>query len=223
MGRLAFNSQMMLFSQGVALPAGYRSVASIAKLDPVAWFDTEAALDWTKDVSLNVVAKVQGNSALFFGNIGSGGNGDTVNMEWDGSSYHVWIGLNRGDIQLSPNMKYAFGLILSTRNGTMKYWATLNGADAGSVECPLPDGFDGSRGGTLQIYNDYRHLGSFGSFGLYSATIRNGGEPVRNYTPAVRVSDNAVGLYDLCGSTCRLTGTPFYVNANNGPGFAPGT
>ena len=34
--------------------------------------------------------------------------------------------------------------------------------------------------------------------------------------PAVRVSDNAVGMYDLCGTVCPLTGTPFYVNAGSG-------
>lgn len=34
--------------------------------------------------------------------------------------------------------------------------------------------------------------------------------------PALRNSDNKPGLYDLCGSICPLTGTPFYVNAGTG-------
>ena len=39
---------------------------------------------------------------------------------------------------------------------------------------------------------------------------------VRNLTPVVRDSDNKPGLYDLCGSICPLTETPFYVNAGTG-------
>lgn len=38
----------------------------------------------------------------------------------------------------------------------------------------------------------------------------------RDTIPALRLSDNKPGLYDLCGSICPLTGTPFYINAGTG-------
>lgn len=41
-------------------------------------------------------------------------------------------------------------------------------------------------------------------------------EFVRNFIPALRLSDHKPGLYDLCGSICPLTDTPFYINAGTG-------
>lgn len=46
--------------------------------------------------------------------------------------------------------------------------------------------------------------------------IFNGNGNIRNYIPALIEFDSKPGLFDLCGSICPLTGTPFYVNA--GPG-----
>lgn len=34
--------------------------------------------------------------------------------------------------------------------------------------------------------------------------------------PCYRKSDGVIGMYDLCGSICTLTGTPFYINAGTG-------
>lgn len=39
---------------------------------------------------------------------------------------------------------------------------------------------------------------------------------VRNFVPCYRQSDNVIGMYDLCGSICPLTGTPLYINAGTG-------
>lgn len=45
---------------------------------------------------------------------------------------------------------------------------------------------------------------------------------VRSYVPCVRISDSKPGMYDLCGSVCGLTGTPFYVNSGTGADFTWG-
>lgn len=37
-----------------------------------------------------------------------------------------------------------------------------------------------------------------------------------NFIPCYRKSDNKPGMYNLCGSICPLTGTPFYINAGTG-------
>ena len=42
------------------------------------------------------------------------------------------------------------------------------------------------------------------------------GSHIRLLKPALRISDNKPGLYDLCGSICPLTGTPFYINSGTG-------
>lgn len=42
---------------------------------------------------------------------------------------------------------------------------------------------------------------------------------IRSYIPCVRISDSKPGMYDLCGSICPLTGTPFYINAGAGKDF----
>jgi hypothetical protein len=39
---------------------------------------------------------------------------------------------------------------------------------------------------------------------------------VRDYVACYRKNDGVVGLYDLSGSICPLTGTPFYINAGAG-------
>jgi hypothetical protein len=41
-------------------------------------------------------------------------------------------------------------------------------------------------------------------------------ELVRNMVACERISDGTIGMYDLCGSICPLTGTPFYINAGTG-------
>lgn len=37
-----------------------------------------------------------------------------------------------------------------------------------------------------------------------------------NLVPCYRKSDGVIGLYDLCGSICPLTNTPFYINEGTG-------
>ena len=51
--------------------------------------------------------------------------------------------------------------------------------------------------------------GHKGSWTLYSLKIWNGGTPMRDFVPARRESDNAVGLYDLVGDA-------FYANSGSG-------
>ena len=57
-----------------------------------------------------------------------------------------------------------------------------------------------------------------GGQGLYmkSAKILKSGIRIRDFVPCVRQSDNEPGMYDLCGSICPLTNSPFYTNAGTG-------
>ena len=52
-----------------------------------------------------------------------------------------------------------------------------------------------------------------------SCEITSGTSIIRSYIPCVRTSDSKPGMYDLCGSICPLTGTPFYINSGTGADF----
>ena len=54
-----------------------------------------------------------------------------------------------------------------------------------------------------------------GKLRMYYCQIYNNGALIRDYVPMLR-SDGKAGLYDLCGSICPLTNTPFYTNAGTG-------
>lgn len=50
----------------------------------------------------------------------------------------------------------------------------------------------------------------------YSSKMIKNGVAVQNLIPCVRKSDSKPGMYDLCGSICPLTNSPFYINAGTG-------
>lgn len=54
---------------------------------------------------------------------------------------------------------------------------------------------------------------SMDKLSIYSATIDNGANRLRDMVPCRRKSDNKPGMYDLTGSICPLTNSPFYINA----------
>jgi hypothetical protein len=56
---------------------------------------------------------------------------------------------------------------------------------------------------------------------MWYCKIWEGNNIIRNYIPAIRLSDNKVGLYDLAGSICSLTNTPFYINSGSGNFLMP--
>ena len=52
--------------------------------------------------------------------------------------------------------------------------------------------------------------------------LRGSDTDTYNFVPCVRDSDNKPGFYDLAGSICPLTGTPFYINSGSGADFVAG-
>jgi hypothetical protein len=57
--------------------------------------------------------------------------------------------------------------------------------------------------------------GGFASGGVRGADFiwREAGVKKMHLVPCYRKSDKVIGMYDLCGTICPLTGTPFYINA----------
>ena len=56
----------------------------------------------------------------------------------------------------------------------------------------------------------------------YWMRIRKDGVLTRNLVPCVRIADSKPGMYDLCGSICGLTNSPFYINSGSGADFTWG-
>lgn len=63
----------------------------------------------------------------------------------------------------------------------------------------------------ILVGHDYNNsmMGRMAYFKIYES-----GELVRDFVPCYRKADDVTGFYDLCGSICPLTGTPFYINSN---------
>lgn len=51
---------------------------------------------------------------------------------------------------------------------------------------------------------------------MYSAKLFDMPNIIREFIPCYRKSDGVIGMYDLAGSICPLTGTPFYINSGAG-------
>lgn len=73
----------------------------------------------------------------------------------------------------------------------------------------------------FKLFTDGRS-GTYGGQKHYYTRMIVDGVVVRSYAPAVREADNKPGLYDLCGSICLLTDSPFYVNSGTGADFTWG-
>lgn len=54
---------------------------------------------------------------------------------------------------------------------------------------------------------------------VYSCEFEQNNILVRNLIPCARIADNKPGMYDLCGSICPITNSPFYINSGTGADF----
>ena len=63
---------------------------------------------------------------------------------------------------------------------------------------------------------DQRHSLPIGMIRVYKFSIKTPERNIVNFVPCYRKSDGVIGMYDLCGSICPLTNTPFYINAGTG-------
>lgn len=51
---------------------------------------------------------------------------------------------------------------------------------------------------------------------IYYFNSKSTTDDIRIMIPCYRKSDGVIGMYDMCGSICTLTNTPFYINAGTG-------
>ena len=86
---------------------------------------------------------------------------------------------------------------------------TGTNVDIGEFECPF----------TLTLFALNRNAGiAYPNAGnkCFLAKFYDRNVLMRHFVPCVRESDGKPGMYDLCGSICPLTDSPFYTNAGTG-------
>lgn len=54
---------------------------------------------------------------------------------------------------------------------------------------------------------------------LWEHRITEYGIAIQRLVPVVRLADSKAGMYDLCGTICTLTNSPFYINFGTGTDF----
>lgn len=146
------------------------------------------------------------------------GGGNANDTNWTCNFYHyimqlrLYVGTsgNIFNYNLSADVPYDVDCVVNPLNHT--YDISFNGQRQygsfnGSLSTYSPYLFSFNRGGT-RVYN-------FAGKCWYLKMFYND-NVVRDLIPALRISDYKVGLYDLCGSICPLTNTPFYINAGSG-------
>ena len=131
-------------------------------------------------------------------------NATTVTFN-KGGSYNTFAFTN----QLNTLYRVIFNTIGTKRIGSINGTSIVNSNNAGGTLAPVNN--------IAFLYAWYYGRVSSSKAKLYSWKIYDRNSSlVRDFIPVIRVSDSKTGLYDLCGSICSLTGTPFYINAGTG-------
>lgn len=190
------------------LPAGYREVEYLESTG-VQWIDTGQPLTERSRVEVqvsNVSGISSGDHMLFGANSTEATAGFW--MEWYNSTVYVCLSHTRSytSVQGVPSAP-SYHIIQSVNDGlvinNVKYKTFTTGSFT-TLNCVL--------------FN-YSSLKYPISCRIQRFIISENGCQVRHYIPCVRIADSKPGMYDLCGSVCPLTGTPFYVNAGTGADF----
>lgn len=190
-----------------ALPAGYRRVEYIESTGEQ-WIDTGV-------VASNIPLCIKADFAFTaFSNAGSFIIG-AANNSTDATTLGVYSGRFR--LWLQGAAAY-YGTqdanrhvcVLNASNGTTFDGSSVSGLSSTQVNitCPL----------SFWLFRRNGMDGDMGKAKLYSAEMLVG-TAIRSFVPCVRIFDNKPGMYDLCGSTCPLTNSPFYVNSGTGADF----
>lgn len=211
---IAGNTQMMYWNQRrTRLPEGYREVDYLESTG-AQWIDTGVIPSHARgdDVYSQIefqclnLSRQQRISGVYYGT----------------QLYYIQFFLN-----LDPSA--IFGVQVNSRDWCIYGEADTDWHTAGYDVLTRTANFDGTEYQYDNISSSVEHR-----FPLYLFARNNNGvtdsffigriraftyTDIRSYIPCVRISDSKPGMYDLCGSICPLTGTPFYINAGAGADF----
>ena len=175
-----------------ALPAGYVELESITSTGSQ-YIQTGMLPTTSTTVEMDFNTGPNGTDTMFFG------------QAWNASQYlfckksdkYAFYGSGGQVSHLNPNTDAHVSITAENKfiidYGSVAYTSTVSRAVSSSK---------------FNIFADCDG-GHKGSWTLYSLKIWNGGTAMRDFVPALRESDNAVGLYDVVGNT-------FYANSGSG-------
>lgn len=111
-----------------------------------------------------------------------------------------------------------WGCFTTLRNVEMSFKLNKNGLFKDGILVRSNAGFNKTLNlHTLSFFAaNYNSVSEFGKHKLKIARIRQNGVVVREYVPKRRISDGVVGLLELNGNICPLSGTNFFINAGSG-------
>jgi len=175
-----------------ALPSGYVQLKSITSTGSQ-YIQTGMLPSTSTTVEMDFNTGPNGTDTMFFG------------QAWNASQYlfckksdkYAFYGSGGQVSPLNPNTDAHVSITAENKfiidYGSVAYTSTVSRAVSSSK---------------FNIFADCDG-GHKGSWTLYSLKIWNGGTAMRDFVPALRESDNAVGLYDVVGNT-------FYANSGSG-------
>jgi len=205
---------------GGGLPAGYRQVACL-RSSGVQWIETGLYFTGSKlKFEADAAGVKQSSEHDLFGCYNSGHNKIIIGI----ASSQWFLYSRRNDNATADTSAHA------ALTGTRQHIEFLCDRDAGTKTLTVDAETDTE---TLTSDTGYSALpfvlfmGGFsgtsayklGMYTLYYAKVWHDGVLVRDYVPCVREADGKPGMYDMCGSVCSATGTPFYVNGGTGLDF----
>lgn len=134
------------------------------------------------------------------------GSSEKYCYKWNGNQVTVYM----GDVSWNP---YWIDRYKATR--TLKFDAP-NGQilDDDVVEARGTPNINETN--TLKLFNVSNPTETSFIGNIYYAKFTENNYLIRDFIPCYRKSDGVIGMYDLCGSICPLTNTPFYINAGTG-------
>lgn len=188
------------------LPSGYRELKSIISTG-TQYIQTGIQLDDYNGFEIDAKVSFRENSGLVGDKSGS-----TI-FSWQGANvFAYWYARNTNSIgtwSRSLGERHVYRAFNGEAFFDGEYILTLTGTKQ-----------KGTQGGARIFWGYSSEKPTFANKAVsevFSCIFLDANEAlVGQFIPAVRESDNEIGMYDLCGTICPLTNTPFYINAGTG-------
>ena len=200
------------YSPVSALPTGYTAVDYIESTG-TQYIDTGVHPTSRYSIELKMSAAPSSGDKMFFG-MSPGSSGARWWVEYYGSRLYASISAGSGSSNAGSAPSGTFVLTMSNTGG-VSAGGTQYISSFGSAA------FTTSLNAYLFCYNSNGTAAYFTSMKVWYLKISTGDVLIRDFVPCIRDTDDEPGLYDLCGTICASTGTPFYPNAGTGAFLYP--
>lgn len=208
------------------LPSEYRMVECLVA-DASPWIDPGFVHGVDDIYEIKVAAPVSASAGVRESKSPIGGGYSNTD-----SNFGVWIGrypgkgvnvtfgvgnaeYETGYVSMDVSVPHTYRTVLATAQLLVD--GTLVGQAATPGTYPNPRKL--TLFGSWRHKSSYTHPSSVFSGSVYFFKAWRAGDLLRDMIPVVRIADSKPGMYDLCGSICSLTDTPFYINSGTDADF----